>query len=184
MAKYPLTALRTAIAAALVGLCVSSFSAADRRWQTGMWRDSGDERSYVIATSAVRLHLEDVPPREKRAMAVKAGAAVKFAVEGSRAFVLDADGAEHELHLVRSVDLNYTATGAGHFIKAIAQDGLLLTLEDNSVWELDPRSQFFTKDWQPFDGISVRRDDSEQNFDYEIDNSDRDDGALARYSPR
>jgi hypothetical protein len=65
----------------------------------------------------------------------------------------------------------------------MALDGLIVTLEDNSVWELDPRSQFFTVEWQPFEGISVRRSDSEQNFNYEIDNTERDDGALARYSP-
>jgi hypothetical protein len=58
-----------------------------------------------------------------------------------------------------------------------------VTLEDNSVWDLDPRSQFFTIEWQALEGISVRRSDSERNFSYEIDNTDSDDGALARYSP-
>jgi hypothetical protein len=68
-------------------------------------------------------------------------------------------------------------------IKMISSDGLTLTLEDNSVWDLDPRSQFFTVEWQPLEGISVRRSDPERGFNYEIDNTDKDDGALARYSP-
>ena len=111
-----------------------------------------------------------------------AGIPVKFVVQGNRAFVLDRAGREHELHVLRTVDLKYTATGAGHFIKTMSQDGLRVTLEDNSVWDLDPRSQFFTIEWQPFQGIAVRRSDSERNFDYEIDNTDTDDGALARYT--
>ena len=157
--------------------------AADRKWQNGVWRDSGDLRTYVIVAGSVRLHLEDVPPSDKRALDAPAGTSVKFAVEGSRVFVLDRREVEHELRVLRTVDLNYTAIGAGHFIKAISADGLRVTLDDNSIWDLDPRSQFFTIEWQAFEGIAVRRSDSEQNFDYEIDNTDRDEGALARYSP-
>lgn len=157
--------------------------AADRQWQAGTWRDSGDTRTYVIATEAMRLRLEDVAPVGKRALTVTAGTPVQFAVEGQRAFVRDSKNVEHELQVLRIINLSYTATGAGHFIKAIAADGLRVTLEDNSAWELDPRSQFFTVDWQPFEGIAVRRGDPEDDFDYEIDNTDRDDGALARYSP-
>jgi hypothetical protein len=157
--------------------------AADRKWQTGTWRDSGDARTYVIVAGRTRLHLEDAPASDRRSLEAPSGTPVKVAVEGSRAFVLDPRGTEHELHLLRTVDLNYTATGAGHYIKTISGDGLRVTLEDNSVWTLDPRSQFFTIEWQPIEGISVRRSDSEQNFDYEIDNTDRDDGALARYTP-
>jgi len=169
---------------ALVAALSSSLPAADRKWQMGTWRDSGDLRTYVIVTETIRLHLEDAPGSERRTLEAPAGAPVKFVVEGTRAFVLDRAGREHELHVLRTVDLKYTATGAGHFIKTMSQDGLRVTLEDNSVWDLDPRSQFFTIDWQPFQGIAVRRSDSAQNFDYEIDNIDTDDGALARYTPQ
>jgi hypothetical protein len=176
--------LRRALLAALVAVTLGSpVLAADRKWQTGTWRDSSDARTYVIVARTVRLHLEDVPPTDKRAIAAPTGTPVKFALEGNRAFVLDGQGKEHELRVLRTVDLNYTATGAGHYIKAMSADGLRVTLEDNSVWALDPRSQFFTIEWQPFAGIAVRRSDSEQNFDYEIDNTDTDDGALARYTP-
>jgi hypothetical protein len=168
---------------ALMAALWSPTVAADRKWQTGTWRDSGDARTYVIATKTIRLHLEDGPRSERRALEAPAGAPVKFAIESNRAFVLDRQGAEHELHVVRTVDLNYTATGGGHYIKATSGDGLRVTLEDNSVWELDPRSQFFTIEWEALQGIAVRRSDSEQNFDYEIDNIETDDGALARYTP-
>ena len=184
MAKFPISSSLVVLATtAAMATGAARVSAVDRKWQSGLWRESHDERTYVIAGAAVRVHLEDVPPRDKRAITVVAGASVKFAIEGNRVFVLDARNVEREFGLVRSVDLNYTATGGGHYIKAMTPDGLTATLEDNSVWELDPRSQFFTVAWQPFEGISVRRSDSEQNFDYEIDNTDRDDGALARYSP-
>jgi hypothetical protein len=170
-------------AAALIVTMSLAGRAADRKWQAGTWRESADTRTYVIVAGTVRWHLEDVPPTTTRAIEAAAGSAVKFAVDDTRVFVLDRRGAEHELHVLRRVDLNYTATGAGHFIKAISSDGLTLTLEDNSVWSLDPRSQFFTVEWQAFEGIAVRRSDPERDFDYEIDNIDKDDGALARYSP-
>jgi hypothetical protein len=173
----PLAAAAVIVSLSLVG------QAADRKWQTGTWRESADARTYVIVADGVRVHLEDVPATEKRAIEAPAGASVKFAVEGTHAFVLDRSGAEHELHLLRRVDLNYTATGSGHFIKAISPDGLTLTLEDNSVWDLDPQAQFFTIEWELFDGISVRRSDPERDFNYEIDNTGKDDGALARYTP-
>jgi len=164
-------------------LALTASLAADRQWQNGVWRDSGDARTYVIVARTLRFHLEDVPPADQRALDAPADTAVKFAVEGSRAFVLDRRNVEHELRVLRTVDLNYRATGGGHFIKTMAADGRRVTLEDNSVWDLDPRSQFFTIEWQAFEGIAVRRSDSEQNFDYEIDNTDRDEGALARYTP-
>jgi hypothetical protein len=179
-----MTHCRARLALFALIICVAAAAhAADRKWQTGIWRDSGDGRTYVIVAETVRLHLEDVPPAEKRAIAAATTGSVTFAVEGNRAFVKDAKGAEHELRVLRSVDLNYTATGAGHFIKTITDDGLRLTLEDNSLWDLDPLSQHYTAEWQAFDGISVRRSDPERDFNYEIDNTDKDTGALGRYSP-
>jgi hypothetical protein len=179
-----MTTRRRLLALSALIVCASAAAhAADRKWQTGSWRDSGDARTYVIVAKTVRWHLEDVPATEKRTIAAAASGLVTFAVEGNRVFVRDAKGAEHELHVLRSVDLNYTATGSGHFVKAVSADGLRLTLEDNSVWDLDPLSQHFTIEWQPFEGISVRRSDPEQDFNYEIDNTVKDEGAPARYSP-
>lgn len=171
------------VAAALLVVMSLAGWAADRQWQSGAWRESSDGHTYVIVAGTVRLQLEDVPATGTRAHEARTGTPVKFAVEADRVFVLDPKGVEYELHLLQRVDLNYTAIGAGHFVKAISSSGLTLTLEDNSVWELDARSQFFTVEWQAFDGIAVRRTDPERDFNYEIDNIDKDNGALARYSP-
>ena len=167
----------------LLTLAVCTAAAADRKWQSGGWRDSGDARTYVIVADTFRLHLEDVPAGESRAMKVAANTSVKFALEDSRIIVLDGSGKEHELRVVRKVDLNYSAVGSGHFIKAVGADGQSVTLEDGSVWEIDTRSWFFTAEWQPLERISIRRAASENGFNYEIDNTDQDNGALARYSP-
>jgi hypothetical protein len=167
----------------LLTLAVCAAAAADRKWQSGTWRDSGDARTYVIVANTFRLHLEDIPAGESRAMKVAANTAVKFVIEGSRIIVLDDRRKEHELRVVRKVDLNYPGVGGGHFIKAVGADGQSVTLEDGSVWEIDTRSWFFTADWQPLERISIRRSTPEDGFNYEIDNTDQDDGALARYSP-
>src|SRR5437899_37032 len=120
MATHSKTLHRAFIVAFVAVILGPPVVAADRKWQTGTWRDSGDARTYVIVARNVRLHLEDVPAADKRAIDAPAGTSVKFAVEGNRAFVLDGRGREHELRVLRTVDLTYTATGAGHYIKAIA----------------------------------------------------------------
>src|SRR5258707_4727269 len=97
----PLAAAAVIVSMSLVG------QAADRKWQTGTWRDSGDARTYVIVATVTRLHLEDVTSGEKRALDAAVGTAVKFAIEGKREFVSDRRGAQHAQRLVCSVDLNY-----------------------------------------------------------------------------
>lgn len=177
--------MRHRVLASLILVALGAASAmAQRRWQPGTWRDSGDARTYVIQTDTVRLHLEDLPPGETRALTVVAGSGVRFAIEDSHVFVLDRDGKEHELRLVRRVDLTYTAVGAGHYIKSVGPEGASVTLEDGSIWELDPKAQFFTVRWQPFENVAVRRTEPDRGFNYEIDNSDQDNSAPARYTPR
>jgi hypothetical protein len=80
-------------------------------------------------------------------------------------------------------DVGYASLGGGHYIKAVGADGESVTLEDGSVWEIDSRARFFTEHWQPLENITVRRTDPQNGFNYEIDNTDQDDGALARYIP-
>jgi hypothetical protein len=167
----------------LLTLAVSAAPASERTWQSGTWRDSGEARTYVILTATFRYHLEDIPPVDTRALTIAADTPVRFAVDESRFFVLDRDGKEHELRLVRRVDLTYSAIGGGHYVKTVGADGQSVTLEDGSIWEIDPRAQFFTVDWQPFDNIAIRRTAPDRGFNYEIDNTDQDNGALARYSP-
>lgn len=184
LVRYRLPMRHRLLASLMLVALAADSAAAERRWQSGTWRDSGDTRTYVILTETVRLHLEDLPPAEARAMTVAAGSRVGFAIEDSHVFVLDRDGKEHELRLVRRVDLTYTAVGAGHFIKSVCPEGASVTLEDGSIWELDPRAEFFTARWQPLENIAVRRTEPNRGFTYEIDNIDQDNGAPARYSPR
>jgi hypothetical protein len=79
---------------------------------------------------------------------------------------------------------NYSAVGPGHYIRAVSEDGQFVTLEDASRWEIDPRVRFRTIEWRADDVITVRRAEPENGFSYELDNIDRDDGALAKYLPR
>ena len=167
--------------------------AVGRQWQSGTWRDSQDVRTQAdlirsalhrIETDTYRLVLEDVVAGDRPSLHIAAGSAVKFAVDKDRVYVLDRSGREHELRLVRRVDLTYAALGSGHYIKAVGANGESVTLEDGSTWELDPGAYFFTAGWKPLDGIAVRTTDPDRGFTYEIDNTDQDNGALARYNPR
>jgi len=79
----------------------------------------------------------------------------------------------------------YTALGGGHFIRSVSDDGRYVTLEDGSVWEIEPSVRFQTVDWQLQAAVTVRRANADGPFTYELDNTQDDEGALARYvSPR
>ena len=75
----------------------------------------------------------------------------------------------------------YSAFGGGHVLKEVREEGRYLTLEDGSRWEIDPDVWFQTVDWQPQAQITVRHTREEDGFSYEIDNTDEDEGALAKY---
>ena len=77
----------------------------------------------------------------------------------------------------------YEALGSGHLLRAVADDGRYLTLDDGSRWEIHPRDRFRTVEWEPDCGISVRTTRSEDGFGYEIVNTTSDDGAMARRVP-
>ena len=179
--------------------------AADRDWQTGSWARpapaaAGTARgaaarpqTYAIETNAVRLELQDThPPASRRTLAVKIGSPVKFVVEADTVYVLDVGEVEYALHLSRTVRkpaapppvASYNAFGTGHSIKTVTEAGKFVTLEDGSVWEIDPRGWYITSEWQPQAGIGVRRAREENGFAYEIDNLDADEGVLAKYLPR
>ncbi len=78
----------------------------------------------------------------------------------------------------------YSGIGAGHYVRTVTEDGHFVTLEDASRWEIVPRDRFRTAEWQADEGVTVRRGQTQDGFDYELDNTDRDDGAFARYLPR
>ena len=78
----------------------------------------------------------------------------------------------------------YAALGPGHFIRAVNDDGQFVTLEDGSVWEIEPSRRFETADWEVQAAVTVRRANGVGVFTYELDNTGDDEGALARYMPR
>ena len=114
-------------------------------------------------------------------------ASVTFAVENETVYVRNGQE-ERALHLLdRRPKLKiYTAAGAGHYVKMVGAGGLTVTLEDGSVWDLDPTAQDRTAHWQPLAGILVTSEDdqSESGFNYFLNNTDDDEGALARSQSR
>ena len=77
----------------------------------------------------------------------------------------------------------YAALGGGHFIRAVNEDGQWVTLEDGSVWEIEPSVRFQTVDWQLQAAVTVRRANGAGAFTYELDNTQDDEAAVARYAP-
>ena len=78
----------------------------------------------------------------------------------------------------------YSGVGSGHYVRGVTENGQFVTLEDASRWEIDPRDRFRTVEWLADEGVTVRRAKTETGFDYQLDNTDRDEGADARYLPR
>jgi hypothetical protein len=76
----------------------------------------------------------------------------------------------------------YAALGPGHYIRA-NEDGHFITLEDGSVWEIERSVWFSTVDWEVQAPVTVRRSNGDGVFTYELDNTQEDEGAPARYVP-
>jgi hypothetical protein len=78
----------------------------------------------------------------------------------------------------------YTGLGGGHLLRTVSDDGRYVTLEDASVWEIEPGVRFQTMDWQPQAPITVRTTRGMDGYNYEIVNTQDDEGAMARFIPR
>jgi hypothetical protein len=174
--------------AAFLGLFVACVSmhmlAAERAWKEGVWLASDDRAVVVLEGERDVITAE---PLAGQSISPAAGTQVKYAVEGSALYVLDTDQEERRLRIRATApkySTSYAALGGGHYIKAVAPDGSQVTLEDGSRWDIDARVQFSTAAWQPMEGIAIRRSTDEPAFSYEIDNTDRDDGALANHRVR
>jgi hypothetical protein len=189
-------------AAAGVGSAATSASA-DRPWRSGIWRAPSaaarpvapvrGARTYAIEGDGVRLEVEDVVPLGGQPLAVTLGKPVKYAVEKFIVYVLDSRGAERTMRLLSSTasgppqesadkgEPRYPSMGSGHFVKSVRDEGRFVTLEDNSVWEIEPTGRYLTAEWEVQAGIAVRYSGGDDGFVYEIDNVDTDDGALARW---
>ena len=76
---------------------------------------------------------------------------------------------------------SYAAPGGGHLIQSVSADGRYVTLEDRSLWEIQPRSRFQTAEWLAAAGATVRTALEEDGYLYEIVNTDEDEGVMAKY---
>ena len=161
--------------------------AADREWQTGIWatpaapaRADAKSRTATIETDQFQLDLQVPLTGAEQPLTIKPGATVTFAVEGDTVYVRQGN-AERACRLVKRTARRktYGAPGAGHYIKDIVNEGLTLTLEDGSVWAIDPTQQYSTRHWQVLAGIAVSRLE-QSDFDYMLNNTDDDEGAPAR----
>ena len=121
--------MRTLVIAVALLVTATVCGAAERQWQTGVWRDSdikrqildfgpgasgfgpprnpapmramADVRIYVIETDDLRLEIKDVVPIGRRSVDVTIGQSVTFALQKNTVWVRDEDGIEHKLRLTK-----------------------------------------------------------------------------------
>jgi hypothetical protein len=150
-------------------------------------------RRFVIETDDLRLEAEDTVPVGRRSIDVSVGGMVTFALDKNALYIRMADGSEQKLRLVkktaRTAESNrkpeYSALGGGHVVRAVTGQGQFVTLEDGSRWEISPRDQYQTMDWEVLANVSVRMlPRAENGFVYELINTSTDEGAVANYRTR
>jgi hypothetical protein len=155
-------------------------------------RAMADVRRFVIETDQMRLELEDTVPVGRRSFDATTGDMVTFAVEKNTVYIRDASGTEHKLRLIKKTERTrtgaappksaYAALGGGHVIRAVTEGGRYVTLEDGSRWEISPRDQYLSAEWDVLENVSVRTLPREENgFLYELINTSSDEGAVANY---
>jgi hypothetical protein len=111
-------------AAVVVLLLCAGLGAADRRWQQGTWlevkitrpkivigvrpRPTPGEpprmteiRTYVIGTDDLRLEVRELSPPPRRPVDAMVGEPVTLAFEKNTVYILEDDGSEHRLQLVK-----------------------------------------------------------------------------------
>ena len=157
-------------------------------------RAMADVRRFVIETDDLRLEMEDTVPVGRRSFEATVGRMVTFALEKNTVYVRDAGGTEHKLRLLKKIERKredaapapprsgYTALGGGHVVRAVTEKGRYVTLEDGSRWEISPRDQYHTVEWEAAANVTVRTLAREEaGFAYELINTSVDEGAVANY---
>src|SRR6058998_3329738 len=138
---------------------------AERHWQTGTWgvttvpaAKRPNVHPYVIETNDLRLELKATVPAGRRPLEVTVGAPVTFALERNTVYVRNSNGGIYKLRVVKKIRQarplgptipTYAALGGGHLIRTVSREGRYVTLEDGSVWEIDPVMWFETVQWEP-----------------------------------
>lgn len=118
--------VRRILVAVLVGLIGVSIASAERQWQKGTWREAKvnrprvmfnvqprnpnsnlpptaqtrEIRTYIIETTAFRLHLRQDTTADAPRIGALVGEPVTFAVEKKTAYVRD-DGKEYKLSVTK-----------------------------------------------------------------------------------
>lgn len=158
---------------------------APRAWQTGVWAGRTDTQGLVI--EGARDLITTDPPSAGDILTVTDGAEVRYVVDANTVVVQDAAGREHTLGLrevAPKFTSDYDAVGGGHFVKRISAGGLIVTLDDNSRWEVEPRMSFVVAEWEADDLITVRRHAGDADYAFTLDNTSRDDGVAANRRAR
>jgi len=179
-----------AIALVLAALWAVPLQTVDRAWQSGVWGTPGKPsragiRAYAVETSLARLDVEEAVAKDVPPLDTPVGGAVAFAIDGDTLYVRQKSGAERALAIVRRTKKlpTYDATGPGHSIRAVGEAGETITLEDGSVWSVDPRTAFKVAEWQPLAQISVHSTAEDPDFNYILNNGDVDDWTFATLVP-
>lgn len=173
------------VAVLLAVFAVAGGQPANRVWQTGKWGAAlpsarGNVHAYVIDTEDARYDVQETVASGATPLKTTAGAPVSFAFDkniNDILYVREDGDSERQLHLVRTTRKlkTYGAAGPGHFIRAIGDGGGTITLEDGSVWSVDPRTQFKVAGWESLAGITVHATEEDPDFNYILNNSDVDD---------
>jgi hypothetical protein len=76
----------------------------------------------------------------------------------------------------------YGGDGTGHWIRDVSSNGRIVTLEDESVWEIETLSRIETALWLPVSEIVIRpARDYVGDYRYVLINKDEGETALAKY---
>jgi hypothetical protein len=73
----------------------------------------------------------------------------------------------------------YLSTGGGHWIDSVSNDGKIITLEDNSIWEVSLPDQIDTTLWLPITDIVVTESEN-PSYPYRLINKDDSETAEAK----
>jgi hypothetical protein len=172
------------VAVLLAVFAVAGGQPASRVWQTGKWGAAsssgrGNVHAYVIDTDDARYDVQETLASGATPLKTTTGAPVSFALDNNSdiVYIRDDGNSERRLHLVKTTRKlkTYGAAGPGHFIRTIGEGGGTITLEDGSVWRVDPRAQFKVAGWEALAGITVHATEEDPDFNYILNNSDEDD---------
>jgi len=168
----------------LLALTLAS-AAQERVWKQGMWATPTAETAERLVAIETSTEMVTARPADSDASSTWIGTPgdpLRYILSGSTLYLIDSQDREHTLQVVESASKysnDYGALGGGHYIKSVASGGRSITLEDGTRWDIDPRQQFAVAGWSADDLIAVRRSTDDAAFAFELDNTSRDDGALA-----